>query len=111
MKQFASVLLKLQQSLLKLHIRSGASLFNFSYSRCNLLLFRLLPFLKAIKSQVSSFVFSGEHGIGEGKKGYLKEQISSEALDLMKLLKKALDPHQILNPHKIFDLDETEDLK
>ena len=47
---------------------------------------------------------SGEHGIGIAKKEYLPIQMDSALLDIMKAIKKAFDPHNILNPGKIFDL-------
>lgn len=53
-----------------------------------------------------SLLYSGEHGIGAGKKKYLKEQLTPESLALMKQVKRVLDPHNLLNPGKIFDLDD-----
>ena len=47
---------------------------------------------------------SGEHGIGFSKKAYLPIQINSAGLNIMKAIKKAFDPNNILNPGKIFDL-------
>ncbi|MEO2068342.1 MAG: FAD-linked oxidase C-terminal domain-containing protein [Desulfurobacteriaceae bacterium] len=47
---------------------------------------------------------SGEHGIGWMKKEFLPLE-AKEALKVMKAIKKALDPNNILNPGKIFDLD------
>ena len=46
---------------------------------------------------------TGEHGIGLGKKKYMELEHGS-ALNYMKIIKKALDPKNILNPGKIFDL-------
>jgi len=46
---------------------------------------------------------TGEHGVGLGKKQYMVQE-HGPALDVMKTIKKALDPKNILNPHKIFDL-------
>ncbi|VAV94254.1 D-Lactate dehydrogenase, cytochrome c-dependent [hydrothermal vent metagenome] len=46
---------------------------------------------------------TGEHGIGLGKKKYMMQEHGS-ALDYMKMVKRALDPTNILNPGKIFDL-------
>lgn len=44
---------------------------------------------------------SAEHGIGLLKKEYLPLSRTSEEIHLMKLLKKTLDPQNILNPGKI----------
>jgi glycolate oxidase len=44
---------------------------------------------------------SGEHGIGFAKKSYLKEQIGDATSVLMKNIKQAFDPKNILNPGKI----------
>lgn len=49
-------------------------------------------------------LISGEHGIGLVKKKYLPLVISQTQIELMKRVKKAFDPHSILNPGKIFDL-------
>jgi FAD/FMN-containing dehydrogenase len=49
-------------------------------------------------------VISAEHGIGLEKKPYLALCRSPEELQLMHTLKRALDPHNLLNPGKIFDL-------
>ncbi len=46
---------------------------------------------------------SGEHGIGWMKKEFLPLEVG-EALEKMKAVKRALDPNNILNPEKIFDL-------
>ena len=45
---------------------------------------------------------SGEHGVGIMKAPYLSLELSSESIRYMKMLKNALDPHNILNPGKIF---------
>lgn len=44
---------------------------------------------------------SGEHGIGFAKKRYLSEQYGTEYMELMKNIKLAFDPKNILNPGKI----------
>lgn len=44
---------------------------------------------------------SGEHGIGLVKKGYLWQSLPPEAIALMKGIKKAFDPNNILNPGKV----------
>ena len=45
---------------------------------------------------------SGEHGIGFAKKPYLRESLDPETIELMSGIKKAFDPKNILNPHKVF---------
>jgi len=44
---------------------------------------------------------SGEHGIGLGKRKYLIPEHGAVAVDVMRLLKTALDPQNLLNPGKI----------
>ena len=44
---------------------------------------------------------SGEHGIGLAKRPYLKESLQPEDLALMRRIKTAFDPTNILNPHKV----------
>jgi glycolate oxidase len=46
---------------------------------------------------------SGEHGIGLVKKDYLPLVVDEEEISLMRGIKKAFDPHHILNTEKIFD--------
>ena len=48
---------------------------------------------------------SGEHGIGFDKKAYLPIGMDNALLDIIKRIKKAFDPSNILNPGKIFDLE------
>lgn len=45
---------------------------------------------------------SGEHGIGYKRKKYMNLVISKELMTLMKSVKAAIDPKNILNPGKIF---------
>jgi FAD/FMN-containing dehydrogenase len=47
-------------------------------------------------------IISAEHGIGLEKREYLKHSRSNDEIMLMKSLKKAMDPKNILNPGKIF---------
>jgi D-lactate dehydrogenase (cytochrome) len=46
---------------------------------------------------------TGEHGIGQGKMRYLPLELGG-SVDLMRSIKRSLDPHDIMNPGKIFDL-------
>jgi D-lactate dehydrogenase (cytochrome) len=49
---------------------------------------------------------TGEHGVGQGKMKYLVAEHGAPALDVMRSIKRALDPLDILNPGKIVTLDE-----
>ena len=44
---------------------------------------------------------SGEHGIGFGKAGYLRDE-HGDSLPLMRRIKRLLDPNDVMNPGKIF---------
>ena len=55
--------------------------------------------LQAIKGSVSA-----EHGIGLEKKAYLKYTRSEAEIELMRNIKRSMDPANILNPGKVFDL-------
>jgi D-lactate dehydrogenase (cytochrome) len=44
---------------------------------------------------------TGEHGVGYGKIKYLEAQYGSGAVQMMKAIKRSLDPNAILNPGKI----------
>ena len=47
---------------------------------------------------------SGEHGIGHKRKKYMSHVVSDVYLDMLRAIKKGLDPNNVLNPGKIFDL-------
>lgn len=44
---------------------------------------------------------TGEHGIGQGKKKYLRAEVGG-AVDIMQAIKSAIDPDNLFNPGKIF---------
>ena len=47
---------------------------------------------------------TGEHGVGLHKKSYLIQE-HGDCIPLMKSIKKSIDPNNIMNPGKIFDLN------
>lgn len=65
-------------------------------------------------TEVSKWVFdivqhyggsiSAEHGVGLLKKDYLHYSRSELEVSIMRQIKKAFDPHSIMNPGKIFDI-------
>ena len=46
-------------------------------------------------------VGTGEHGVGVGKKEYLVEELGADTVELMKTIKRAIDPLNIMNPSKV----------
>jgi glycolate oxidase len=46
---------------------------------------------------------TGEHGVGLAKKAFLRSQLGDSSYALMRQVKRALDPDNLLNPGKVFD--------
>ena len=45
---------------------------------------------------------TGEHGIGYGKKNWLEIEHGAHAVNLMRNLKRSVDPQGMMNPGKLF---------
>lgn len=46
---------------------------------------------------------TGEHSVGLGKKSYLIKELSPQTIEVMRSIKRSLDPNWLLNPGKIMD--------
>ena len=49
-----------------------------------------------------SCTLSGEHGVGREKRAFVAREIDPVTLQLMRDIKQVFDPHNILNPGKMF---------
>ena len=64
----------------------------------------------ANQQELYSFIYdhggrlSGEHGIGYKRKSLMEQFTSPVELEMMRAIKKALDPNNIMNPGKVFDI-------
>jgi glycolate oxidase len=63
----------------------------------------LLKDIYAMTAELGGTI-SGEHGIGHKRRDYMSLVMSDAHLDMMRKIKCALDPKNILNPGKIFSL-------
>lgn len=67
--------------------------------------------VKANQQELYRFIYahggrlSGEHGIGYKRKQLMEEFTNPDELEMMRAIKKALDPNNILNPGKIFNIE------
>lgn len=62
---------------------------------------RLMEKIYAEAKQLMGQV-SGEHGIGVAKRHYLAESLGPVQIELMRAIKAAFDPKNVLNPGKVF---------
>jgi hypothetical protein len=47
------------------------------------------------------FAGTGEHGVGIGKKEYLVDELGEGTVELMRTVKRAVDPLNLFNPGKV----------
>jgi len=45
---------------------------------------------------------TGEHGVSVGKKEYLATELSEGTVELMRQIKRTIDPRNIMNPGKLY---------
>ncbi len=45
---------------------------------------------------------TGEHGVGLHKQGFLLDELGASSVALMRQIKHAMDPHNLMNPGKVF---------
>jgi D-lactate dehydrogenase (cytochrome) len=56
------------------------------------------------RAQAMDGTCTGEHGIGLHKMDFLANETGAGSIEVMRAVKRALDPKNILNPGKIFAL-------
>jgi len=56
------------------------------------------------RAQAMGGTCTGEHGVGSGKKKYLQAE-HGEGLEVMRAIKRALDPDNRMNPGKVLDMN------
>ena len=44
---------------------------------------------------------TGEHGVGTGKRRYMRAEHGEAAVETMRAIKQALDPGNVMNPGKV----------
>ena len=97
----------------------GVPIVNFGYAgdgniHVNVMVDLAQPGMEATVQQVLQEIFratvglggavSGEHGIGTAKAPYIGLELDAPTLAAMRAIKAALDPHNIMNPGKVFAL-------
>lgn len=59
------------------------------------------PFPDFSNSELSYGLGTGEHGVGVGKKEHLYEELGAGTVELMKTIKRTIDPLGLFNPGKV----------
>jgi glycolate oxidase len=84
---------------LHIRIKKEGSPNSYGNVEMNNILRRLFELVKSLGGTIS-----GEHGIGLIQKDFMNIVFDEANLNLMRSIKKAFDPNNILNPGKIFDV-------
>jgi FAD/FMN-containing dehydrogenase len=97
------------------HVGDGNLHFNLTQAPgvdAQALLARAETVRRAVHDLVREFhgSFSAEHGIGRLKVGELERYTTPVELELMRTLKRAFDPHGIMNPGKVLRAPQTTEL-
>lgn len=58
----------------------------------------------ALKAIALGGTCTGEHGVGLGKKAFLRAEMGDATVDLMALIKSTVDPDNLMNPGKLIDV-------
>ncbi|KAF8836757.1 FAD-binding domain-containing protein [Paxillus ammoniavirescens] len=83
-----------------------------------LILFRDEKELKSVSEAVHRLIHraiemdgtcTGEHGVGIGKTEYLVKELGEDTVELMKTVKRAIDPLNLFNPGKLYPRSKTEE--
>jgi glycolate oxidase len=85
-----------------LHVRLVKSP-DWSLEKWNKTLLRALKDLYELAAGLGGRI-SGEHGIGHKRKKAMPLFVSESYIDMLRAIKRSLDPNGVLNPGKIFDL-------
>ncbi len=76
---------------------------SWSLDKWHKLLPEILTDIYKLTSSLGGMI-SGEHGIGHKRKEYMGLVVSEGYLEMARAVKRSLDPNNILNPGKIFDV-------
>lgn len=59
------------------------------------------PLIRSHLIRIVLAVGTGEHGVGVGKKDYLPDELGEGTVELMRIVKRAVDPLNLFNPGKV----------
>lgn len=56
---------------------------------------------RPLNLRIITIAGTGEHGVGIGKREYLYEELGAGTVELMKTIKRTIDPLNLFNPGKV----------